>query len=74
MTHPTCFDSTVVITATANYGYHFTQWNDGNTQNPRTITLTQDTTFTALFDRNQYRSRNLIAHILYGLTSHVKRA
>ena len=54
MTHPTCFDSTVVITATANYGYHFTQWNDGNTQNPRTITLTQDTTFTALFDRNQY--------------------
>ena len=54
MTHPTCFDSTAVITATANYGYHFTQWNDGNTQNPRTITLTQDTTFTALFDRNQY--------------------
>ena len=54
MTRPTCFDSTAVITATANYGYHFTQWNDGNTQNPRTITLTQDTTFTALFDRNQY--------------------
>ena len=54
MTYPTCFDSTVVITATANYGYHFTQWNDRNTQNPRTITLTQDTTFTALFDRNQY--------------------
>ena len=54
MTHPTCFDSTVVITATANYGYHFTQWNDGNTQNPRTITLTQDTTFTAMFAKNIY--------------------
>ncbi len=42
------------ITATANYGYHFTAWSDGNTNNPRTITLTQDTVFTALFEKNQY--------------------
>ncbi|MGX8712667.1 MAG: InlB B-repeat-containing protein [bacterium] len=42
------------ISANANYGYHFTQWNDGNTDNPRVITLTQDTTFTALFAKNQY--------------------
>ncbi len=42
------------ITATANYGYHFTQWNDGNTNNPRTITLTQDTSFTAVFAKNVY--------------------
>ena len=42
------------ISATANYGYHFTQWNDGNTDNPRTITLTQDTSFTAQFAKNQY--------------------
>ena len=48
-------DSTAVIQATANYGYHFTQWNDGNTRNPRTITLTQDTAFTAIFDRNVYQ-------------------
>ena len=26
------------------------QWNDGNTDNPRTVVLTQDTTFTALFE------------------------
>ena len=50
---PNC-DSTVVIKATAFYGYHFTQWNDGNTNNPRTITLTQDTSFTAHFAPNQY--------------------
>ena len=47
-------DSTVSITATANYGYHFVQWNDGNTDNPRTITLTSDTSFTAFFATNQY--------------------
>ena len=44
----------VIISATANYGYHFTQWSDGNTDNPRTIKLTQDTTFTAEFAPNQY--------------------
>ena len=42
------------ISVNANYGYHFTQWNDGNTDNPRVITLTQDTTFTAMFAKNQY--------------------
>ena len=42
------------ITATATYGYHFTMWSDGDTNNPRTITLTQDTSFTALFSKNQY--------------------
>lgn len=42
------------ITATANYGYHFVQWNDGDTANPRIIMLTQDTSFSALFERNSY--------------------
>jgi hypothetical protein len=42
------------LTATANYGYHFTQWSDDVTDNPRTIILTQDTTFTAEFAPNQY--------------------
>ena len=37
------------VIAIPNYGYHFTQWSDGNTNNPRTIVLTQDTTFTAEF-------------------------
>ena len=47
-------DSVAIISATAKYGYHFKQWIDGNTDNPRTITLTQDTTFTAEFAPNQY--------------------
>lgn len=42
------------IKAVPNDGYHFIQWNDGNTDNPRIISLTQDTTFTAQFAINQY--------------------
>ena len=37
------------ISATPNIGYHFVQWSDGNTENPRTLVLTQDTVLTAEF-------------------------
>ena len=37
------------ITATPNEGYEFTGWNDGNTENPRTVTITSDTAFMAIF-------------------------
>ena len=43
-----------LITATANYGYHFTQWSDGNTDNPRLIDAMQDETYTAEFAKNIY--------------------
>ena len=43
------------ISATPNYGYHFVQWNDGETDNPRTFVVTQDTTFTAEFAKNVYK-------------------
>ena len=46
--------SEVKITATPNYGYHFMRWNDGNTTNPRTVTLKRDTSFTAIFAPNNY--------------------
>ena len=41
--------NTAVLTATANEGYSFVIWNDGNTENPRTVTITSDTTFMAMF-------------------------
>ena len=41
--------STGTLIATANEGYRFVIWNDGNTDNPRTVTLTSDTAFTAIF-------------------------
>ena len=37
------------LTAIANNGYVFSRWNDGNTENPRTVTITSDTTFMAIF-------------------------
>ncbi|MDR1459166.1 MAG: M12 family metallo-peptidase [Bacteroidales bacterium] len=43
-------NATAIIDATANSGYRFVQWDDNNTQTPRTITVTQDTVFTANFE------------------------
>ena len=42
------------ISVIPNEGYHFTQWSDGNTDNPRTIIITQDTTLTAICEINKY--------------------
>ncbi len=42
------------ITATPNECYRFVQWSDGNTDNPRTITVTGDATYTAEFEQIQY--------------------
>lgn len=39
----------VSLHAIPNNGYHFVQWNDGIQNNPRTVELTQNTTFTAYF-------------------------
>ena len=41
--------ATATLTATAATGYHFVQWQDGNTQNPRTVTVTANATYTATF-------------------------
>lgn len=42
--------STVTLTATPNNGYAFARWReDNNTDNPRTITVTGDRTYTAIF-------------------------
>ena len=46
--------STITLTATANAGYTFSQWQDGNTQNPRTITVTANATYTATFTQDNY--------------------
>ena len=43
-------DQTAIIEATPTVGHRFVQWNDGNNDNPRTITLSQNTTLTAVFE------------------------
>ena len=48
--------STATLTATANPCYEFVSWNDGNTDNPRTINLVSDTSFTALFEEIEFNT------------------
>ena len=45
---PTC-EGGILITATPKIGYQFVKWSDGNTDNPRKLELTQDTTLVAEF-------------------------
>ena len=39
----------IELTAIASEHYHFDQWADGSTDNPRRLTIVSDTTFEALF-------------------------
>lgn len=48
------YPTTVAIGSTPNYGYRFSHWNDGDTNNPRTITLTHDTMFTAYYTKDTF--------------------
>lgn len=44
--------SEIQISAIAKEGYFFIKWEDGNTDNPRAITVTEDATYTAIFSNN----------------------
>ena len=63
------YQDTAFIKAIPNEGYHFTQWSDGNTDNPRIIELTQDTTFTAEFAKNTYTISTTSANPEWGTTA-----
>lgn len=47
-------NASATLTATPNECYQFTQWSDGNTDNPRTVTVTGDATYTAEFEKIKY--------------------
>ena len=49
---------TATLIATPKDGYEFVRWSDGNTANPRTLTITEDVTLTAEFNLNE----NAIMH------------
>ena len=49
----------VELNAVASVGFEFEKWSDGPTDNPRTITVTKDVSYTALFkvkEKNQEES------------------
>ncbi len=47
-------DSSAVVVGAPYYGYKFIAWQDGNTENPRMVHLSSDTTFTALFAKRMF--------------------
>ena len=47
-------DSSAVIQAIANYGYHFTGWSNGSQTNPDTLMIDRDSVLTAGFAKNSY--------------------
>ena len=44
------YGTTATLTATANEGFRFVEWNDGNTSDVRTITVTESATYIATFE------------------------
>ena len=53
--------TTIEISATPLEHSYFRSWNDGNTDNPRTIVVTQDMTFTAFFETEQQYSITVVS-------------
>ena len=53
------------LTATPSSCKSFVAWNDGNTDNPRTVTITSDTSFTAIFESVEI-SNDITAAICQG--------
>ena len=43
------YNSEVTLTATPTANHRFVKWQDGNTDNPRMVTITEDATYTAEF-------------------------
>ena len=54
------------LTATPSSCKSFVAWNDGNTDNPRTVTITSDTSFTAIFESGEISNNDITAAICQG--------
>ena len=48
------FGKVIKLTPVANVGYHFAGWSDGNTDNPRELTVDGDLEITAKFAQSNY--------------------
>lgn len=62
-------NSDIEIEAVPSEAYHFVQWNDFTNDNPRTVHVTQDTTFIAQFAINQYDVLLAVQDSLMGIVS-----
>ena len=64
-----CESSSVTVEAYASENYQFKQWSDGNTDNPRTLTLTKDITLTAEFEEIPHYSVTISGNYIDGYVS-----
>ena len=55
-------NSTVTIGAMPNEGFYFTNWQDGNADNPRNITVTGSATYTAYFAQEPVQSYTITVY------------
>ena len=55
------YGDTIQIEAIANLGFEFMNWTDGITENPRTVIVTEDKTFTAHFGIQQCEIKALVS-------------
>lgn len=53
--------------------YRFVRWSDGNTDNPRTVTITGDATYTATFEKVQYTITTAPDDATHGSTEAVEK-
>ena len=49
-----CRNDTAIMYASSYGGFQFARWDDGNTDNPRTVVVTSDTSFIAYYTTEQY--------------------
>ncbi len=63
------YGNKVTLTAVPDRHYHFKYWQDGNIQNPREVTIFQDTAITAIFAPDTFRIDVYSADILLGSAS-----
>ena len=61
--------TTVQLIANPAANHHFVSWNDGNTSNPRYITVTGNATYIATFAVNQYQITVLSSNDAMGTVS-----
>lgn len=67
------YNSTATLSATPSDCYRFVRWSDGNTSNPRTVTVTGDATYTAIFEKVQYTITTAPDDAAHGSTEAVEK-
>ena len=60
---------TIMIEATAAEHYHFVQWDDGNTDNPRSVVVTASATYVAYFEIDHFHVTATSNDITMGIVS-----